>query len=726
MKKTLFSLFTMITLIATAQVPATPLAQYEFTNGSLQNSISNSYADLTGAITSVDDRFGSVGDAVHVPSNLLTGFTTGTSNMSNSTLSFWMKHAPLTGVNETVLQLINSSSDGYTLRFNGSSLIIYGQAFGGIAFDNINPHIAADIDDSQWHHIVITSAAGGGGTVTMRIFLDGVNTAFVGSSTLDPYPNMESFIKNATFKINASNDFTGDLDDIYFYSRVLSQGEIEQLMHQNPNPEPRYYVDVNASGNNSGTSWTDAFVNLEDALNAVGNGTEVWVADGTYTPQSIDRQSGFTWWKDSVKVYGGFAGGETMLSQRDWMVNRTVLSGDIDSVGVNHDNLYSVFIGPYGSATNLINYGVLDGFVVEGGNANENIGHLFGAVGGAVYTGYYLSRMDFHNCEFSNNSGKYGAFYSIAEFNDVELNIDACIFKNNSGRVGSAIFAESKGQNMNLNVTNTLFFGNESKDMDSLGLGLGTVVYLETRNVANTNLAAKFINSTFANNPNNGTHSSNFESTIAYYDVATNGGLGAKEVEVNNCVFWGNTGDSFSVKKNPGGSDFTAVSINNTISEFVTFPTNATTTNIITTVPMFTDASNADFTLQSSSPAVNSGSQAGLAIPSFDLAGNARVIGSEIDLGCYEYVHTGSGGVGVDEKTKSFELVAFPNPTSGIVAFKSDEQIESITIFNLSGQSVTQFFNTNTVDISSLPKGVYTAKIITKSSQLVIVRLIKV
>ena len=39
------------------------------------------------------------------------------------------------------------------------------------------------------------------------------------------------------------------------------------------------YVDANSLGNNNGTSWTDAFTDLNDALKCGG---EIWVADGTY------------------------------------------------------------------------------------------------------------------------------------------------------------------------------------------------------------------------------------------------------------------------------------------------------------------------------------------------------------------------------------------------------------------------------------------------------------
>ena len=59
------------------------------------------------------------------------------------------------------------------------------------------------------------------------------------------------------------------------------------------------------------------------------SGDEVWVAAGTYKPTGgADQTISFNP-PAGVKIYGGFAGTETSRGQRDWITNKTILSGDL-------------------------------------------------------------------------------------------------------------------------------------------------------------------------------------------------------------------------------------------------------------------------------------------------------------------------------------------------------------------------------------------------------------
>lgn len=149
----------------------------------------------------------------------------------------------------------------------------------------------------------------------------------------------------------------------------------------------RLYVDADARGSRTGLSWADAFVDLQHALasaRARPGADEVWVAEGTYRPTAgTDRAASFVLSAD-VAVYGGFAGTETRLADRDWIAHPTVLSGDIGAVGVRTDNSTHVvvatkFEGPVTAST------VLDGFTITGGYADGTGPAVDPGEGGGVF-----------------------------------------------------------------------------------------------------------------------------------------------------------------------------------------------------------------------------------------------------------------------------------------------------------------------------------------------------
>ena len=95
------------------------------------------------------------------------------------------------------------------------------------------------------------------------------------------------------------------------------------------------YVDKTAAGSDDGSSWENAYNQLQDALGAASSGDEVWVASGVYTP-GVFMTSTFVV-TPGVALYGGFAGTETYRTQRDWKTNITILSVDVGSDDANID-----------------------------------------------------------------------------------------------------------------------------------------------------------------------------------------------------------------------------------------------------------------------------------------------------------------------------------------------------------------------------------------------------
>jgi predicted outer membrane repeat protein len=134
------------------------------------------------------------------------------------------------------------------------------------------------------------------------------------------------------------------------------------------------YVNDNAAGSNNGTSWADAYTSLQSAL--ADTCTEIWVAAGTYKPHASDRAVSFNL-ESGTAIYGGFAGTETLLSQRDYVANVTILSGDLngnDNVFTNNgENSYHVVY-----ALTIANTAILDGFTITGGNANGGAVNNYG------------------------------------------------------------------------------------------------------------------------------------------------------------------------------------------------------------------------------------------------------------------------------------------------------------------------------------------------------------
>jgi len=126
-------------------------------------------------------------------------------------------------------------------------------------------------------------------------------------------------------------------------------------------------VDKHATGTPvDGTTWARAYRDLQAALTTAAPGTEIWVAAETYLPGSAPGNAFEL--REHVFIYGGFLGtrhptlpnGETELSQRDFVNNVTVLSGEIGDPAEIDDNCYSVVL------SNLISDSRLDGFTITG------------------------------------------------------------------------------------------------------------------------------------------------------------------------------------------------------------------------------------------------------------------------------------------------------------------------------------------------------------------------
>jgi len=154
------------------------------------------------------------------------------------------------------------------------------------------------------------------------------------------------------------------------------------LLSVTPSWAHRYYVDIEASGFNTGESWVNAFNSLRSALDIANTNDEIWVAQGKYTPATVpdetNRALSFVV-PSAVRLYGGFQGGETGLSQRDYKTYPTILSGQMSASAVSY---HVVRFSNVNALTRLDGFTVTHGYA-DGGFANSYGGGIYNTASGA-------------------------------------------------------------------------------------------------------------------------------------------------------------------------------------------------------------------------------------------------------------------------------------------------------------------------------------------------------
>ena len=241
------------------------------------------------------------------------------------------------------------------------------------------------------------------------------------------------------------------------------------------------FVNANAPEGGDGSLWGTAFRNLQDALEVVSNGDEIWVTEGTYKPDQgnsfelKDRSASFRL-VDGVGLYGGFKGVE---SKREPMgsVNATFLSGEID-VNSTDWSMHVVFADGLGTNSTLDGFTIIKGYASGDVEEDKRGGGIYirnsflkiancriqenAAVGqgGGVFN--LSSDPTFSDCNFSANlsgaqgiNGYGGAIYNSSS----SPSLSNCVFsENNASFQGGAIW----GIHSNSALSSCLFSANRA------------------------------------------------------------------------------------------------------------------------------------------------------------------------------------------------------------------------------------------------------------------------
>lgn len=389
------------------------------------------------------------------------------------------------------------------------------------------------------------------------------------------------------------------------------------------------YVDSAAAGLDNGTSWVNAYNDLQDALEAAQPNTQVWVAKGSYSPTKNwldvlqDWRSNKKTFKmrPGVRVLGGFNGTETQINQRDWRKNKTRLTA-IDPDPTMQTAACVVFFD------NLDQTSQLDGFWITDGHTYSGDWLLFGA-GITIRKGNpILGNLIIKNNTSDNGDDRSSGGISVHESSPYIYNCE--ITKNSNSAYGGGLTI--KGPNLpGAKVVNTLIANNTA--LEGGGVSIKIVPYAQFTNVTianNTSISgpASGVKMFLTSTPFNlDFKNSNIDGSIDLFNLIPV----TAYINYANCMVL-NSGGSSNWNANlgtDGGNNMDAY-------------------------PYYRDTASGDFRLDNCSPLIEAGKNTYIPkdtydwdfdndvlewIP-YDLDGNERRQGNKVDIGAYEGIPT--------------------------------------------------------------------------------------
>jgi hypothetical protein len=269
------------------------------------------------------------------------------------------------------------------------------------------------------------------------------------------------------------------------------------------------YVNIAAPAGGNGTSWATAFNNIKSAVSAANanqNIKQIWVAKGSYFPGTTP----FTL-KNNLVLYGGFAGTETALAQRNIALNETILTGQGTNRIIN------------GGTVNQT--AIVDGFTIRDGFAAGS--------GGAVQGG----NPTFRRCRFIDNrtNADGAAWYGYGN----NARFIACEFIGNDGGKGGSALDTYEGS---LTLIGCRVVGNDPADA-AVNTYTGTITLVNTLVAGNaspgvTTYEGTIVvqHSTIANNVGDGVSSFTGPGVVLRNSIVWNNGVDGAITASYSCL----------------------------------------------------------------------------------------------------------------------------------------------------------------------------------------------
>lgn len=282
------------------------------------------------------------------------------------------------------------------------------------------------------------------------------------------------------------------------------------------------FVSTTGLDSNDGLAWSQAKATIPAAIaSADASGCAVWVAEGTYPTTTTGDETDAFVLTPGLQFYGGFAGTETSVEQRDVAAHPTVLDGEFGDPASPMDNACEVVVAAAGTR--------VDGFTIRGSGTAMGCYWLHG--------GLTADSVDVtvEGCTFVKNGWGSIGMGAIALAGSAEAHIRNTLFKENEGRAGGLLVMSSA----RAVVTDCVFSQNagrptaalEAQDWSELVVTRCRFEenFTQSSNIVVISDTAEAVFTSCAFTDNTGT----WGATLAAYGAST---------VLNNCLFAGNEG----------------------------------------------------------------------------------------------------------------------------------------------------------------------------------------